>query len=145
MTSAEKTKIKVETTIQAPAEKVWELWTGPRHITQWNHASDDWHTPRAQNEVKEGGRFVYRMEAKDGSFGFDFGGTYDEVRPNEYMEYTLDDGRKVEVAFENTGAGTRVVETFEAEQTNSEDLQRQGWQAILNSFKRYAEQTSENP
>ena len=132
--------ITVEAIINAPVSKVWECWTEPRHITQWNQASDDWHTPRATNDLRAGGRFTARMEAKDGSFGFDFGGTYLEVRPNQYLEYTIDDGRKVEVFFTPVGQQTKVVETFEAEEVNPSEMQQGGWQAILNSFKKYTEQ-----
>ncbi len=139
MTATEKTTIKVETSIKAPLEKVWKLWTSPEHIMQWNQAADDWHTPRAQNDLKAGGSFLYRMEAKDGSFGFDFAGVYNDIKTNEYIEYTLEDGRKVKVAFKADGNETRVIETFEAEQTHSIEMQREGWQAILESFKKYAE------
>jgi uncharacterized protein YndB with AHSA1/START domain len=131
--------ITVETTVNAPVEKVWEFWSKPAHITKWNSASPDWHTPRAENDLRAGGSFSARMEAKDGSFGFDFGGIYDEVRENEYIEYTLGDGRKVSVTFIPELKGTKVVETFEMENTNSEELQRTGWQAIMDSFKRYTE------
>ena len=126
-------------TVKAPAEKVWKYWTEPEHIKKWNNASDDWHTPHAENDLRKGGKFVSRMEAKDGSFGFDFGGVYDVVKENEYIEYTIGDGRKVKVSFSGAGNETKVVETFEAESTHSEDMQRSGWQAILNSFTKYAE------
>jgi uncharacterized protein YndB with AHSA1/START domain len=138
-TTSATTTIKVAAAIKAPVEKVWELWTDPEHIKQWNQASDDWHTPRAQNDLRAGGSFVCRMEAKDGSFGFDFGGVYDQVKTNEYIEYTLEDGRKVKVDFKEEGNETLVIETFEAEQTNSEEMQRKGWQSILENFKKYAE------
>lgn len=131
--------ITVETTVNAPVEKVWELWTKPEHITKWNNASDDWHTPRAENDLRAGGSFVSRMEAKDGSFGFDFGGVYDDVQENKYIEYTIGDGRKVKVDFTSEGNATKVVETFEAENTHSIEMQRGGWQAILDSFKKYTE------
>jgi uncharacterized protein YndB with AHSA1/START domain len=139
METQEKTIITVESTINAPVEKVWEYWTKPEHITKWNNASDDWHTPRAENDLRVGGSFVSRMEAKDGSFGFDFGGVYDAVRKNEYIEYTMGDGRKAKVAFSAQGDKTKVVESFEAENTNSEEMQRGGWQAILDNFKKYTE------
>ena len=131
--------ITVETMVNAPAEKVWEYWTKPEHITQWNNASEDWHTPRAENDLRTGGRFTSRMEARDGSFGFDFGGTYDAVTTNEYIEYTMDDGRKAKINFTAKEGGTSVVESFEAESINSIELQQGGWQAILNSFKKYTE------
>ena len=134
-----KPTITVENTVNAPAEKVWKLWTAPEHITKWNSASDDWHTPFAENDLRTGGTFRARMEAKDGSFGFDFAGVYDQVKTNELIEYTMDDGRKVTVHFAPQGNNTRVVETFEAEGQNPEDVQRDGWQAILNNFKKYVE------
>ena len=133
------TPIRIETTVQAPIEKVWTCWTQPEHITKWNNASDDWHTPHAENDLRTGGSFSARMEAKDGSFGFDFGGTYDEVRENEYIEYTLGDGRKVKIKFTDTEGQTHVEETFDPESTNPVDMQRTGWQAILDNFKKYTE------
>jgi uncharacterized protein YndB with AHSA1/START domain len=139
METMEKTTITVENTVNAPVQKVWEYWTKPEHITQWNNASDDWHTPRAENDLRVGGCFVSRMEAKDGSFGFEFGGMYDAVKPNEYIEYTLGDGRKVKINFAAQGNSTKVTESFEAEDTNSVDLQKGGWQSILDNFKKYTE------
>jgi uncharacterized protein YndB with AHSA1/START domain len=139
METMEKTIITVENTINAPVEKVWETWTMPEHITQWCNASDDWHTPKAENDVRVGGSFSTRMEAKDGSFGFDFGGIYDAVRINDYMEYTLGDGRKVQITFTPQGNKTKLVESFEAESENPIDMQRGGWQAILDNFKKYTE------
>lgn len=139
METMEKTVITVENTIQAPVEKVWEYWTKPEHITKWNHASDDWHSPFAQNDLRVGGSFSARMEAKDGSFGFDFGGVYDAVTKNEYIEYTLGDNRKVKVKFTAQGNSTKVVESFEAESTHSIEMQKGGWQAILDNFKKYTE------
>jgi len=135
----EKTVVTVESTIQAPVEKVWETWTQPKHITQWCNASEDWQAPRAENDLREGGSFVTRMEAKDGSMGFDFGGVYDAVRKNEYIEYTMEDGRKVQITFYPKGKETKVVESFEAESQNPVELQRGGWQAILDNFKKYTE------
>lgn len=131
--------ITVNNTINAPVKKVWEYWTKPEHITLWNNASDDWYTPSAENDLRAGGKFIARMEAKDGSMGFDFGGVYDSVKENEYIEYTMDDGRKVIVRFRSKGDQTDVVESFDAEETNSIDMQRDGWQAILNNFKKYTE------
>ncbi len=142
METSGKTTITVETTVNAPVQKVWEFWTGPEHIVKWNNASDDWHTPRAENDLRVGGKFWSRMEAKDGSFGFDFGGIYDEVTTNEVIAYTIDDGRKVKITFSPSGNETRIVETFEAESMNSIELQRTGWQAILDNFKKYAESNS---
>ena len=135
----EKTVVTVESTIQAPVEKVWERWTQPKHIINWCSASDDWHTPRAENDLREGGSFITRMEAKDGSMGFDFGGVYDAVRKNEYIEYTMEDGRKVQITFSPKGDETKVVESFEAESMNPVELQKGGWQAILDNFKKYTE------
>ena len=106
MEKKEKTVITVGNTVNAPIEKVWDYWTKPEHITQWNNASDDWITPRAENDLRVGGNFVYRMEAKDGSFGFDFGGVYDSVDMNKFIEYTIGDGRKVEIAFDADGDKT---------------------------------------
>lgn len=131
--------ISVETTVKAPIEKVWEFWTGTQHVKQWNTALESWHTPKAENDLRIGGKFVYRMEAKDGSFGFDFGGIYDQVRENEYIEYTLEDGRKVTISFTAEGSETKVVETFEPETENPVDMQRGGWQAIMDNFKKYTE------
>ena len=135
----ERTKITVETTVNAPIEKVWDYFTQPKHITKWNNASDDWHTPSATNDLKVGGNFVYRMEAKDGSFGFDFGGVYESVDENEYIEYTIGDGRNVKINFTSDGDKTKVVESFEAENKNSIEMQKAGWQNILDSFKKYTE------
>lgn len=134
-----KTTITVESTVNAPVEKVWQLWTGPEHITKWANPSPDWHTTSAENDLRVGGKFLSRMEAKDGSFGFDFGGIYDEVKSNELIEYTLGDGRKVVIHFSHNGKETKVVETFDAESVNPVEMQRTGWQAILDSFKNYAE------
>jgi len=131
--------ITIESTVNAPVKKVWEYWTKPEHIVKWNHASDDWHSPWSKNDLRVGGNFAARMEAKDGSMGFDFGGTYDAVMEHQYIAYTLGDGRKVKINFNPQNNSTRVVESFEAENTNSLEMQRGGWQAILDSFKKYAE------
>lgn len=139
MESNTKTSIKIETIVNAPVEMVWQKWTNPDDITHWNFASDEWHSPKATNDLKEGGRFNYRMEAKDGSMGFDFEGTYNKIEPHKSILYTMDDGRKVDVTFENLGNATRVTEVFEAEGTHSIEMQRDGWQAILNNFKRHTE------
>ena len=109
-----KTIITVETIVQSPVEKVWQYWTTPGHIENWNNASGDWHTPRAENDLRAGGKFLSRMEAKDGSVGFDFAGMYDAIKKNELIEYTIDDGRKVKITFSSIGNETKVVETFEA-------------------------------
>jgi uncharacterized protein YndB with AHSA1/START domain len=139
METANKTNITVEATVNAPVEKVWSYWSAPEHITKWNNASDDWHSPRAENDLRTGGKFFTRMEAKDGSFGFDFGGVYDEVKTHELIDYTMGDGRKVSVKFSGKGNETKIVETFEAEETHSIEMQRGGWQAILDNFKKYTE------
>lgn len=133
------TKITVETTVKSPIEKTWMLWTSPEHITKWNNASDDWHTPRAENDLRVGGKFLLRMEAKDGSFGFDFEGVYDQVKTNELISYTMSDGRKTTITFSTLGNETKVTETFDAENQNSIEMQRAGWQAILDNFKKYVE------
>jgi uncharacterized protein YndB with AHSA1/START domain len=139
MATQAKTVITVENSINAPVSKVWEYWTKPEHIIKWNNASDDWHTPWAKNDLRVGGSFSSRMEAKDGSMGFEFGGVYDAVTINEYIEYTLGDGRKVKVTFSGMGNAAKVKEEFEAEETNSIELQKGGWQAILDNFKKYTE------
>jgi uncharacterized protein YndB with AHSA1/START domain len=135
----EKTAITTDVIVNAPVQKVFNYYTKPEHIIKWNAASEDWHTPRAENDLRPGGNFVFRMEAKDGSFGFDFGGVYDAVTPNEYIEYTLGDGRKVKIDFAAQDSGTKVTEIFEAETQNPVEMQKNGWQSILNSFKKYTE------
>ena len=134
-----KTMITVETRVKVPVEKAWKLWTSPEHIMKWNQASDDWHTTKAENDLKPGGKFLSRMEARDGSFGFDFVGTYDFVKTNELIEYTMGDGRKAKITFSKDGNETRIVTTFEAETVNSVEMQKGGWQAISNNFKKYVE------
>ncbi|MGE5394958.1 MAG: SRPBCC family protein [Candidatus Saccharibacteria bacterium] len=134
-----RTRISVETTINAPIYSVWEMWTSPEHIMKWNNASDDWHTPMAKNDLRKGGKFLSRMEAKDGSAGFDFEGVYDDVKINQLIEYTMGDGRKVKIVFTDLGDETKIQETFEAEDEHSIDMQREGWQSIMNNFKRYVE------
>ena len=131
--------ITVETIVGAPIEKVWKNWSTPEDIVQWNSASEDWHTTRSENDLREGGKFMARMEARDGSFGFDFWGIYDEVRPKELIKFTLGDGRKVEIVFLASGEETKIVETFETENEYPVEHQRSGWQAILANFKRYTE------
>ncbi|MHB1330363.1 MAG: SRPBCC family protein [Minisyncoccota bacterium] len=132
-------KITIEAVVNAPVEKVWEMYTSPDHITKWNHASDDWHSPSATNDLRVGGRFSSRMEAKDGSAGFDFEGVYTDVVEHQKISYKMDDGREVNVIFENPEGSTRVVVTFDPESENPADFQKEGWQAILNNFKQYAE------
>jgi uncharacterized protein YndB with AHSA1/START domain len=132
-------KITIKTSIKAPIDKVWKYWTAPEHITKWNNASDDWHSPRAVNDVRAGGKFNIRMEARDGSQGFDFGGVYEDVKQNKFISYTMGDGRSVTVDFDSSGNETTVKETFEAESQNSPEMQKNGWQAILDNFKKYVE------
>jgi predicted 3-demethylubiquinone-9 3-methyltransferase (glyoxalase superfamily)/uncharacterized protein YndB with AHSA1/START domain len=134
--------IMVEAQVAAPLETAWNAYTAPEDIVLWNNASDDWHTPRAENDLREGGRFNYRMEARDGSFGFDFEGVYDRIDDKKRIEYTMGDGRKVQVNFSPVENGTHVGVTFEAENTHSLEMQQGGWQAILNNFKKFAESKS---
>jgi uncharacterized protein YndB with AHSA1/START domain len=139
MAKNENTIITVQTSVNAPVEKVWKHWTTPESITRWNYASEDWHTPWAKNDLRENGRFTWRMEAKDGSMGFDFEGTYDSIIPNEQIDYTIGDGRKVQITFTGNKGKTEIVESFEAESIHSLDLQRNGWQSILDNFKKFTE------
>ncbi|MFZ5425126.1 MAG: SRPBCC family protein [Patescibacteria group bacterium] len=139
--------ITIQVNIDSAIEKVWEFYTQPEHIVKWNNASEDWHTPHAENDLRVGGRFLSRMEAKDGSAGFDFEGTYDAVETYAQLAYTMDDGRQVSVDFISDSEGsenaeTKVIVTFDPESTNSLDMQREGWQAILNNFKKYVESES---
>ena len=131
--------INIMTSVDISLEKAWELWTEPEHIVHWNYASDDWQTTRAQNDLKAGGKFSYRMEAKDGSFGFDFSGVHKEVKLYTFIDSLLDDGRMLKVSFDYNDGKTFINEVFEAEMENSLELQRTGWQAILDNFKKYAE------
>ncbi len=132
-------KITVETTVHAPVEKVWECWTVPEHVTKWNHASDDWHSPSSTNDLTVGGTFLTRMESKDGAHGFDFSGTYTAVEQNKHLAYVMDDGRTVTVDFAPSGEACVVTETFDSETINSAELQKAGWQSILDNFKQYVE------
>jgi uncharacterized protein YndB with AHSA1/START domain len=132
-------KITVSTTVNAPIEKVWEYWIQPEHITQWYHASDDWHAPHVENDLKVDGRFKTNMAAKDGSASFDFEGIYSNIDQNKFIEYNMADGRNVKIYFETLPEGIKLTETFDPENINSEELQRTGWQAILDNFKKYAE------
>ena len=134
-----KTTITVESSVNAPVEKVWQYWNSPEHIVKWAAASDDWHTTKSENDVRAGGKFLSRMEAKDGSFGFDFGGIYDTVREHQQISYTLGDGRKVDVQFDAEAGKTQITEVFEAENMHSVEMQQAGWQAILDNFKKYVE------
>jgi uncharacterized protein YndB with AHSA1/START domain len=139
MESSEVIKISVEVTVNASAELVWEYFNSPEHVVKWNAASDDWHTPKASNDLRVGGQFNNRMEAKDGSFGFDFIGVYSEVIENQKISYTMEDGRTADIFFEKDGSGTKLTEVFVAETENSVELQKGGWQAILDNFKKYVE------
>jgi uncharacterized protein YndB with AHSA1/START domain len=134
------TQLTVQTTVKAPIERVWECWTDPKHITKWAFASDDWEAPAAENDLRTDGAFKTVMAAKDKSTSFDFGGTYTKVVGHELIEYDMDDGRHVKVLFEVTPEGVKLTESFDPETENSEEMQRSGWQAILDNFKQHAEQ-----
>ncbi|GEP52126.1 activator of HSP90 ATPase [Flavobacterium noncentrifugens] len=131
--------ITVKTTVNAPVEKVWKFWSQPEHIKNWNHASPDWHTPIAENDFRAGGKFLSRMEAKDGSFGFDFEGVYDTVTTHQYIHYTMADGRTVSIAFDGDENETKITETFDPENQNPVEMQQTGWQMIIDNFKKYTE------
>lgn len=137
--SMAKLNIKIDTLVHAPLDYVWETWNTPSHIIHWNHASDDWHSPKADSNFVEGGRFVYRMEAKDNSFGFDFSGTFVEIVDKKRIVTRLDDDRIVQTEFIQENDGVRIIETFEAEDENSVEMQKEGWYAILNNYKLYTE------
>ena len=139
MNETSKKPITVEATIHSPLEKVWKCWSAPEHITKWCQASDDWHAPHAENDLTAGGKFKTTMAAKDGSFSFDFSGTYTDVIEHKKIAYVLDDQRKVEILFAAEGNTTKITETFDPENMNPIDMQRDGWQEILNSFKKYTE------
>lgn len=133
-------KIIINEQIHAPLHIVWDYWTNPKHIVHWNTASDEWHTTSAVNDLRPGGRFNFRMEAKNAKEGFNFEGVYDNVILNQQIDFTISDGRRVYIHFEENDAdGTVITETFEAEDENAEEMQRQGWQAILDRFKYYVE------
>jgi uncharacterized protein YndB with AHSA1/START domain len=134
-------KIKIETVVNAPIEKVWGYWNEPEHITKWAFASDDWECPYAENDLREGGKSLVRMAAKDSSSSFDIVSTYTTVVPNKKIEYTMADGRTVSIDFDEDESGkVKIVEEFEMENQNSEEMQRSGWQAILDNFKKYTEE-----
>ena len=132
-------KITVETLVKAKLNQVWDAWNNPEDIKQWNAAQEDWHTTQSTVDLREGGKFVSRMEARDGSAGFDFEGTYTRVVPHQAIEYRMSDGREVQVEFLERAGGVLVKETFDAETENPPELQRTGWQAILDNFGRYVE------
>ena len=132
-------KIRIKTFVKADIGTVWNAWNTPEAIVNWNAASEDWHTTSSTVDLREGGRFISRMEAKDGSMGFDFSGTYTKVIENHLVEYLLEDGRTVKVEFIEQDDGVKVVETFDADASTSPEMQRDGWQAILDNFSRYVE------
>lgn len=138
--------ITIETIVHAPIEKVWEYWNSPEHIKKWAFADDTWEAPHAESDLKAGGRFLTRMQAKDKSGGFDFGGVYTAVINHKLIEYDMDQGeeentpRHVKVVFEQLPEGVKVTETFDPEQENPEEMQKAGWQAILNNFKNHTEE-----
>ena len=131
--------ITVQTTVNTSLEKAWQFWTQPEHVMQWNNASDDWHCPKATNDLKVGGKFNYTMAAKDGSMSFDFEGKYTKVEEFSLIEYHIIDGRKVIVQFEKSNIGIQITESFDPENVHPDEFQQQGWQAILNNFKKYTE------
>lgn len=139
MSKEEKVFITVSAKITSPVDKVWEWWTNPIHIMKWNNASPNWHTPKAVNDLNKGGLFNYRMESIDGTMGFDFSGRYELIELNSIIEYKMDDGRNATIHFIPNGNITEVIEIFEAEDVNSLELQKAGWQSILDNFKKYTE------
>jgi uncharacterized protein YndB with AHSA1/START domain len=143
METLQKINITVDTTVNAPIEIVWDLFTEPRHIVHWYSPSGDWHTPRAESDTRAGGKFLFRMEAKNGSEGFDFTGKYIRVEPPNHLEILLDDDRKVKVDFFTELGKTRITETFETENSHSAEQQHDGWQAILDNFRKYVEKYGE--
>lgn len=137
----EKDFITITTIVEAPIEKVWEFWTNPNHIIEWNNASDEWHTPYAENDFRIGGKFLSKMESKDGKHGFEFFGIYDDINLYSHIFYTLGDGRRVKITFNKIDNNTKIIELFETESTYSIEDQQNGWQAILDNFKKYTEKT----
>ncbi|WP_425637184.1 SRPBCC family protein [Algoriphagus yeomjeoni] len=142
MDTTQKTKITVHVVVDVSLEKAWDYFTKPKHIVNWNFASPEWHTTKADVDLQPGGSFTSRMEAKDGSMGFDFGGVYQEVETHSHYSYILEDGRTVKVKFEEVPVGVKITEVFDAEMENSVEMQRDGWQAILVNFKTYTESES---
>ena len=133
------TRITITAHVAKPVDHVWTIWTDPAHITQWNAASDDWHCPKASNDLRTGGRFSSTMAARDGSFSFDFEGVYDDVQPHRRIAYSMSDGRTCEILFEEKDGGTLVTESFDPESQNPVEMQRGGWQVLLDRFKAHAE------
>jgi uncharacterized protein YndB with AHSA1/START domain len=138
MSAAEKTILTAETEISAPIAKAWELWNNPQDIKQWNTPGPEWHTTHAENDLRPGGRFLYVMEMKDGSFSFNFQGIYDEVKPYELIRYTLDDGRKSTIAFTDSSP-VKLIENFEPDGNEPLVMQREFCKAVLDKFARYVE------
>lgn len=132
--------ITVQNTINASIDKVWEFWTQPEHIKNWSFASAEWHSPKAENDLREGGKFTTTMAAKDGSMSFDFGGEYTLVEKHKAIKYVMEDGRKVEITFNETPDGVEIIESFDPESENSDEMQQGGWNSILDNFKSYVEQ-----
>lgn len=132
-------KITIEANINSNLDTTWNSWTKPEHITKWNFADESWHCPSATNDLKVGGKYSARMEAKDGSFGFDFVATYDQIENQSKIVYTMEDGRQVETLFIAGENGVHVTSIFDAEEQNPVEMQKQGWQSILNNFKKYTE------
>ena len=139
MNTDKKITITIETEVNAPVWSIWKYWTTPEDIIHWNTGSDDWHTPKAVNDLRAGGRFSFRMESKDGKNGFDFEGTYTRIIENKQIDYTIIDGRAVSIHFSGANNATRIIESFEVEATNPVEIQKKGWQTILNNFKSYVE------
>ena len=140
MSNTTVTPITVETTVNAPIDKVWDYWNEPKHIMNWCAASPDWHAPAATQDLRVGGVFSTTMAARDGSMSFEFGGTYTTVTKHQKIAYTLGDGRKVDITFEKAGNGVKIIETFDPESQNPVEMQRGGWQAIMDAFKKYTEE-----
>ena len=138
-------KITVEISVRAHIETVWKLWTSPKDIVNWNFAAEEWCCPKAENDLRTGGHFNYRMESRDGQYGFDFHGIYEEVIEKEKIAYVLGDGRKVTIVFTPDGENAVITEHFDAENVHSIEQQQFGWQCILNNFKKYAESLGEEP
>jgi len=138
----QKKRIHIETLINAALNKVWQAYNNPEDIVVWNHASEDWHCPSSENDLRVGGKFKNKMAAKDGSFEFDFEGTYTEVTAHNSISYVLGDNRETNIKFKDENGKTRVIIDFDAEDTNPEEMQRDGWQAILDNFKKHAESKS---
>ncbi len=135
-----KTKITIDATVSANTKKVWDYWNKPEHITKWNFAANDWHCPKAENDLRIGGKLLSRMEAKDGSFGFDFEAIYDEIIDQKKISYTMKDGRQATTDFENLNGKTKITTIFDAENENPIEMQKSGWQSILDNFIKYVEE-----